>query len=42
MVSGKDHKVVWSNEKTRVVCIPFAIFSNETVCLSIAISKLGK
>lgn len=42
IVRGKDHMVVWPGEKTRVVCIPFSIFSNETVCLSVAISKLEK
>jgi CheY-specific phosphatase CheX len=42
IIRGKDHTVVWPNEKTRVVCIPFTIFSNETVCLSVAISKLEK
>ncbi len=42
IIRGKDHMVIWPNEKTRVVCIPFTIFSNETVCLSVAISKLEK
>jgi chemotaxis protein CheX len=42
IIRGKDHMVVWPSEKTRVVCIPFSIFSNETVCLSVAISKLEK
>lgn len=40
IVKGKAHTVVWPNEKTRVVCIPFTIFSDETVCLSVAISKI--
>ena len=42
IVRGKDHTVVWPNEKTRVVCIPFTIFSDETVCLSVAISKIER
>ncbi|MDR2901117.1 MAG: chemotaxis protein CheX [Treponema sp.] len=42
IIRGKDHVVVWPSEKTRVVCIPFSIFTNETVCLSVAISKLEK
>ncbi len=42
IIRGKDHTVVWPNNKARVVCIPFTIFSNETVCLSVAISKLEK
>jgi chemotaxis protein CheX len=42
IVSGKDHKVVWPNEKNRIVCIPFTLFSNETICLSIAMTKLER
>ncbi len=42
IIRGKDHTVVWPSDKTRVVCIPFSIFSGETVCLSVAISKLDK
>jgi chemotaxis protein CheX len=42
IIRGKDHQVVWPGDKTRVVCIPFTIFDNETVCLSVAISKLER
>lgn len=42
IVTGQDHKVIWPNEKTRIVCIPFSIFSHETVCLSVAISNVKR
>jgi CheY-specific phosphatase CheX len=37
IVKGKAHSIVWPSEKTRIICIPFTIFSNQEICLSIAV-----
>ena len=37
IVKGKAHTVVWPSEKTRIICIPFTIFSNQEMCLSVAV-----
>ena len=39
IVKGLEHNIVWVNDKTRIICIPFKIFTTETFCLSIAIEK---
>ena len=36
IVEGKAHVIIWPSEKTRIICIPFKIFSNEDMCLSVA------
>ena len=37
IVKGKAHSIVWPSEKTRIICIPFAIFSDQEICLSVAV-----
>ena len=37
IVKGVAHSIVWPSEKTRIICIPFTIFSNQEMCLSIAV-----
>ena len=37
IVKGKSHSIVWPSEKTRIICIPFTVFSGEEMCLSVAI-----
>ena len=37
IVKGPAHYIVWPSEKTRIICIPFSIFSNHEICLSIAV-----
>jgi len=37
IVKGKNHTIVWPFEKTRIICIPFAIFSSQEICLSVAV-----
>ena len=37
IVKGKAHSIVWPSEKTRIICIPFTIFSNQEMCLSVAV-----
>ncbi|MDR0447332.1 MAG: chemotaxis protein CheX [Treponema sp.] len=38
VVSGMAHMVVIPDDRTRLLCIPFNVFENEVVCLSINIS----
>ena len=37
IVKGKAHSIVWPSEKTRIICIPFSIFSDQEMCLSVAV-----
>ena len=37
IIKGKAHAIVWPSEKTRIICIPFTIFSGQEICLSVAI-----
>jgi chemotaxis protein CheX len=37
IVKGKAHSIVWPSEKTRIICIPFTIFSQQEICLSVAV-----
>ena len=39
VVSGKAHAIVIPDDRIRLLCIPFAIFENETICLSINIQE---
>jgi chemotaxis protein CheX len=39
IIKGLEHSIVWTNDKTRIICIPFKIFGDETFCLSVAIEK---
>jgi chemotaxis protein CheX len=39
VVYGKAHIVVIPDERMRLLCIPFKIFENETICLSININE---
>jgi chemotaxis protein CheX len=37
IVTGKSHSIVWPSEKTRILSIPFSIFSDQEICLSVAV-----
>ena len=37
IIKGKAHSIVWPSEKTRIICIPFSIFNNQEICLSLAV-----
>jgi len=37
IVQGKNHKLLWPSKNIRIICIPFFIFSDEEIFLSIAI-----
>lgn len=39
IVRGKGHSIVWPSERTRIICIPFLIFSEQEICLSIAVDQ---
>ncbi|MCL2294343.1 MAG: chemotaxis protein CheX [Spirochaetes bacterium] len=42
IVKGVAHTIVWPTEKTRIICIPFSIFSDQELCLSIAVAPANK
>ena len=37
IVKGKAHSIVWPSEKIRIICIPFTIFTDQEMCLSVAV-----
>ena len=37
IIKGKAHSIVWPSEKTRIICIPFSIFGDQEICLSVAV-----
>lgn len=39
IVKGKNHTIIWPSEKTRIICIPFHIFDNQEICLSVAMDS---
>ena len=39
IISGMAHMVVIPDDRIRLLCIPFTIFENEIICLSINISE---
>ena len=39
IISGKSHSIVWPSEKARIICIPFVIFNDQELCLSVAVEQ---
>ena len=39
VVSGKAHAIVIPEDRIRLLCIPFSIYENEVICLSINIQE---
>ena len=37
IIKGRAHSIVWPSEKTRIICIPFSIFKDQEIVLSIAV-----
>ena len=37
IIKGRAHSIVWPSEKTRIICIPFSVFGDQEICLSIAV-----
>ena len=42
IIKGKAHSIVWPSAKTRIICIPFSIFENQEMCLSVAVDPADK
>ncbi|MDR2630943.1 MAG: chemotaxis protein CheX [Spirochaetaceae bacterium] len=40
IVQGKEHVIKWPSGHTRIICIPFNTFENQTFVLSVAIESL--
>ena len=40
IVKGNSHSIVWPSEKTRIICIPFTIFGDQELCLSVAVDAI--
>lgn len=36
IIKGKAHSIVWPSERTRIICIPFSIFGDQEIVLSVA------
>jgi len=39
IIKGKSHSIVWPLEKARIICIPFGIFEDQELCLSVAVEQ---
>jgi chemotaxis protein CheX len=39
IVKGRGHTIIWPSDKTRIICIPFEIFSDQEILLSIAVDQ---
>ena len=37
IITGTSHKIDWPSEKARIICIPFSLFSDQELYLSVAI-----
>ncbi|MDR0720388.1 MAG: chemotaxis protein CheX [Treponema sp.] len=37
IVKGAVHSAIWPSEKPRIICIPFSLFKDHEMCLSVAI-----
>jgi chemotaxis protein CheX len=40
IIQGKGHRIIWPSDKIRIICIPFSIFSEQEIFLSIAIEEI--
>jgi len=39
IIKGKAHSIVWPSEKARIICIPFSLFEDQELCLSVAVEE---
>lgn len=39
IVKGKAHTIVWPSENSRIICIPFTIFEDQEICISVAMAQ---
>ena len=42
IVTGGGHQIKWPHNQTRIICIPFGLFENDSFILSVAIESLKK
>ena len=40
IIRGKAHSIVWPTERARIICIPFSIFTDQEICLSVAVEQV--
>ncbi|GHU09523.1 chemotaxis protein CheX [Spirochaetia bacterium] len=40
IIQGKQHSIKWPTAQTRIICIPFQIYDNEWIHLSVAIEAV--
>lgn len=41
IVRGVNHKITWPGESARIIAVPFKLFEDDAICLSIAIESLA-
>jgi len=37
IITGKAHKIDWPSEKARIICIPFSVYTDQELYLSVAV-----
>ena len=37
IITGKAHRIDWPTEKARIICIPFSVYTNQELYLSVAV-----
>jgi len=42
IIRGKDHSLVWPDNRARVICIPFTIAGDDSFTLSIALEAVRR
>jgi len=40
IIKGKAHSIIWPSDKARIICIPFTLFDDQEMCLSVAVEQL--
>ena len=39
IIKGKSHAIVWPSDRARIICVPFKLFEDQEVCLSVAVEQ---
>ena len=39
IVKGNSHAIVWPTGSARIMCIPFSLFEDQTICLFVAVKQ---
>ena len=37
IIKGNAHTIVWPSEKSRIICVPFSVYTDQEFCLSVAL-----